>query len=83
MSFTMQDFNNMHKDDCGVVCHHDFDLVVKKFESCKEKNRYFFYSIIWGDDGKVWSTCFISIGRSCLPNIFLGSVGQMNIIFLG
>lgn len=51
MSFTMQDFSNMHRDDHVVVCHHDVDLVVKKFELYKEKNDDFFYSILRSDDG--------------------------------
>lgn len=41
-SFTQRDFNNMRKDDCAAICYQDVDLVVKRFEACKEKNGDFF-----------------------------------------
>lgn len=46
-----QDFSNMRRDDHASVCHRDVNLVLQRFEECKEKEKSFYYFIHHGDDG--------------------------------
>lgn len=48
MSFTPCNFSDMHRYDRGIVYNCDVDLVVERYEVCKEKQSRFLYLVHHG-----------------------------------
>lgn len=83
LSFTYWDFSNIRRDLCATLCHHDVDLVVERFESCKEKMMV---SSIQFLGEKIYFTSNIILFLIDINDIstivyYLLSVGRMNNIF--